>query len=81
MNNLGILNKMQLSATDMQLFLKEERGKIQKEREKETHTQLTASNIKQLSVQLRSEGCSFNNDSVSCKETGRKEETEEWRGL
>ncbi len=75
MNNLGILNKMQLSDTEMQLFLKEERGKIQKGRE--THTQLTASNIKQLSVQLRSEGCSFNNDLVSCKETGRKEETEE----
>lgn len=55
----------------------EKRGK--KKKEKDAHTQLAASSIKPLSVQRRSGGSSFDNDSVSCKETGSKEETERLR--
>lgn len=50
----------------------EKRGK----KEKDAHKQLAASSIKPLSVPRRSGGSSFDNNSASCKETGRKEETE-----
>ena len=48
--------------------------KVEEERERCTYN--CESSIKPLALQLRSGSSSFDNDSVSCKETGRKEEME-----
>ncbi len=55
--------------------------RVENKKDSGAHTQLAARNIKPLSLQPKSEGSSFNNDSVGCKETGRKEETERQSGV